>query len=212
MQSIQHRILTHFQAGQLVTVAIQLLQFCVLAHIQTGQLVIGANQRLQLTKVLDAFQGCNVLVNDTDLLDNFPFRRLQPIIFFYVKLFEIFPESFIREIVFGQFDGAIIIRHPLRRKGAEGQEGEYHSQCQKSTDKARSFCESLFHGVLLSVVKFIFSGPHSGEASASAEKRVPFFQKAVIARQGAEWSFCRPPPHPASRAPGNIPSGYPGRR
>ena len=31
-------------------------------------------------------------------------------------------------------------------------------------------------------------------------------------RPGPEWSFCRPPPRPASRAPGSIPSGYHDRR
>ena len=76
---------------------------------------------------------------DINLLDSIPLRRYQLTIAVYIKrCFEIFPERFIREIVRGQFDGAISIRPPCRQR-AEGQEGEYHGQRQKGADKARSF-------------------------------------------------------------------------
>ena len=170
-QHLQCRILAHIQTGQLVLVAIQLIQCCIVAHIQTGQLVFGAIQIrqccvlvyiqtgqlvagtiqiLQVGKELNALQVTDAHIPNNDLLDSIPFRWCQLTIVVFVKhRFEIIPERIIREILFGQFDGAMSMRPPCR-KGAEGQKGEYHSQRQKGTDKARSFCESLFHGVLLS--------------------------------------------------------------
>ena len=74
-----------------------------------------------------------------DLRDSIPLCRCKNFIAVCVKLFEIFPERFVRDDIFDQWDDAIIIRQLLLRKGAEGQKGEYHCQRQKGTDKARSF-------------------------------------------------------------------------
>jgi len=56
---------------------------------------------------------------------------------FVTAFFEKAPKFLIREIKLKI--RRIKINFCVRRKGAEGQEGEYHSQRQKGTDKARSF-------------------------------------------------------------------------
>ena len=160
---------------------IQLPQFEIFANIKCCQADTVAIQRFEIFKETDSLKIFDlVIVRDRHLCDA-EFLRIELAIVVCVTSF------FEKALKFCILEFQYKIRRIksnscARRKGAEGLEGEHHSQCQQSTDQARSFCESLFHGVLLSVVKFIFSGPHSGEASASAEKRVPFFQKAVIAR------------------------------
>ena len=134
-QLLQFGILAHIQFRQLVTVAPQFRQYCILAHIQTGQIVIGAIQVLQVGKELNAKQVTDVLALDIDLSDLVPLFRRQSAVVVCVKPFDIIQKRFVREDKIGYIDGAVNIRSC---KGAEGQEGEYHCQRQKGTDKARS--------------------------------------------------------------------------
>ena len=88
-------------------------------------------------------QAGNIFVADIDRSDSSPFAWLQNSIRFSIlrssfvkRRSDIFQERFVRKVFAVQGNPEIDF---IVRKGAEGQEGEYHCQRQKGTDKARSF-------------------------------------------------------------------------
>ena len=129
IQLLQFEIHANIKCCQADTVAIQLFErFKELDPFKTFDFVAGWNRH-----TLDIHIELAIVVCVTTISEKAPKFRIWEL---KCKIRRIKSNSCARRVC---------------RKGAEGQEGEHHGQRQKGADKARSFWESLFHGVLLSV-------------------------------------------------------------
>ena len=117
---------------------IQLPQFEIFANIKCCQANTVAIQLFEIFKETDSLKIFDlVIVRDRHLCDA-EFLRIELAIVVCVTFF--FEKALkFRILEFKHKIRRIKIDLCIRRKGAEGQEGEHHGQCQKGTDKARSF-------------------------------------------------------------------------
>ena len=114
---------------------IQLLQFEIFANIKFCQANTVAIQLFEIFKELDSLKPFDCITGwNRHTLD---IHIELAIAVFVTAFFEKTPKFLIREIKLKI--RRIKISFCVRRKGAEGQKGEHHSQRQKGTDKARSF-------------------------------------------------------------------------
>ena len=139
---------------------IQLLQFEIFANIKCCQANIVAIQLFEIFKGLDSLKIFDCVAGwNRHILD---IHIELAIVVCVTTISEKAPKFRVRELKckIRRIKSNSCARR-VCRKGTEGQKGEHHGQRQKGTDKARSFCESLFHGVLLSVMGCIAAGRFS---------------------------------------------------
>ena len=120
---------------QLILGTIQLLQFEIFANIKCCQADTVAIQLFEIFKETDSFKTFDCITGwNRHILD---IHIKLAIAICVTTILEKAPKFRIREIKLKI--RRIKINFCVRRKGAEGQKGEYHCQRQEHTDKARSF-------------------------------------------------------------------------
>ena len=117
---------------------IQLPQFEIFANIKCCQADTVAIQLFEIFKETNSLKIFDFVIVSNRHLCDAEFLRIElAIVVCVTSFFEKALKFRIREIKLKI--RRIKINFCVRRKGAEGQKGEHHSQRQKGTDKARSF-------------------------------------------------------------------------